>query len=208
MIEFSNQYLNLLNGKYSGLNLTRINEADEFYNKQIIDSILPAKESQVFHNSIVQNKIFLDIGFGGGFPLLPLAKCFPEIQFFGFEARGKKAIAVQDIANDLGLKNVKTFHQRYEEIYFDIPITISFKAVGKIDEMINRINARSGVKVFFYKGPSFYQTENLGNVRKDWLKIEEKEIKVPGTEGRLIIGFESVPRGTKNEKLTKFSELL
>jgi len=57
-----------------------------------------------------------DVGTGGGFPGLPLAIALPELEFLLVDSRGKKLAAVQDMADQLGLKNVKTFHGRAESI--------------------------------------------------------------------------------------------
>ena len=50
------------------------------------------------------------------------------------------------------------------------------------------------------KGPNFYtlEADQIKLAQENWKVIEEKSIEVPGTEGRLIIGFESrnVPCGT------------
>lgn len=58
----------------------------------------------------------LDIGTGGGFPLLPLAIAMPEVQCTGLDAVAKKIRAVERIAGTLGLRNVHTVTGRAEAI--------------------------------------------------------------------------------------------
>ncbi len=58
----------------------------------------------------------LDLGTGGGFPGIPLAILFPEVQFTLIDGRGKKITAVKGIADAIGLKNVQARHQRAEEL--------------------------------------------------------------------------------------------
>ncbi|MFA6237205.1 MAG: RsmG family class I SAM-dependent methyltransferase [Bacteriovorax sp.] len=212
MKEFSEKYLNLLTGEFKGINLTRIESPEEFYQKQIIDSVLPQTESKVFKNALEATKLLVDVGFGGGFPILPLAFTNPDKQFIGFDARAKKVTVVQKIANTLGLKNAKLIHQRVELVDFDKDAVITFKAVGKVSDYLPLLRTNKTLYVFFYKGPNFYELEDIEELlEKDWELIEEKSYDVPGTEGRLLLGFKNrkVLRGTiQTEKIIKFSELL
>jgi 16S rRNA (guanine527-N7)-methyltransferase len=58
----------------------------------------------------------IDIGTGGGFPLLPLALLLPDVHFTGLDATKKKIAAVQRIADKLGIENVTLLTGRAEEI--------------------------------------------------------------------------------------------
>jgi 16S rRNA (guanine527-N7)-methyltransferase len=212
MKDFSQKYLELLTGEFAGINLTKIQSPEEFYQKQIIDSILPQTESKVFKNALDTTKLLVDVGFGGGFPILPLAFMNPDKKFIGIDARAKKVQAVQKIANGLGLTNAKLKHQRLEVVDFDMDIVITFKAVGKVSDYLPLLRTTKTLYVFFYKGPNFYELEDIeAMLEKDWELIEEKSYDVPGTEGRLLLGFKNrkVLRGTiQTEKIIKFSELL
>ncbi len=212
MKEFAKKYLDLLTGEFAGINLTRITTPEEFYQKQIIDSVLPETESKVFKNCLEETKLMVDVGFGGGFPILPLAFTNPDKKFIGFEARAKKAQVVQKIANTLGLKNATLRHQRLELIDFDVDAMITFKGVGKVSDYLPLLRTNKTLYVFFYKGPNFYELEDFeALIEKDWELIEEKSYEVPGTEGRILLGFKNrkVLRGTiQTEKIIKFSSLL
>ncbi|MBC7540104.1 MAG: class I SAM-dependent methyltransferase [Bacteriovorax sp.] len=212
MKDFSQKYLELLTGEFAGINLTKIQSPEEFYQKQIVDSVLPQTESKVFKNALEATKLLVDVGFGGGFPVLPLAFMNPDKKFIGFDARAKKAQTVQKIANILGLTNVKLKHQRLEVVDFDMDVVITFKAVGKVSDYLPLLRTSKTLYVFFYKGPNFYELEDIeAMLEKDWELIEEKSYDVPGTEGRLLLGFKNrkVLRGTiQTEKIIKFSELL
>ena len=211
MLDFSLKYLNILKTKLAGLNLTNILDQDEFYHKQILDSILPYQESKAFQEDVSRTKVVVDVGFGGGFPILPLAKLLPDVKFVGVESRRKKAEAVTLIASELGLTNVKLVHSRLEDFYFDIPSTITFKAVGTIGDYLPIIHSKTPVKVFFYKGPNFLELEGpmVKKIEKSWKLLENQEIKVPGTQQRFLVSFEgqNVPRGTV-KTLVKLSDFL
>jgi 16S rRNA (guanine527-N7)-methyltransferase len=64
-------------------------------------------------------KTVLDLGTGGGFPLLPLALLLPEVKFTGLDSVKKKIDAVQRIVNTLGLPNVQLLVGRAEELGHD-----------------------------------------------------------------------------------------
>lgn len=57
----------------------------------------------------------MDLGTGGGFPGIPLAILFPEVQFHLVDSIGKKVRVATEIAGSIGLKNVTTRHARAEE---------------------------------------------------------------------------------------------
>ncbi len=58
----------------------------------------------------------IDIGCGGGFPCVPLAIFFPEVQFFAVDSIAKKLKVVDAVCEMVGIKNIKTQHTRVEEI--------------------------------------------------------------------------------------------
>lgn len=57
----------------------------------------------------------MDIGTGGGFPGIPLAILFPEVQFHMVDSIGKKIKVGQAVAEAIGLENVTLRHCRAEE---------------------------------------------------------------------------------------------
>ena len=210
MKEFSEKYLNLLTGEFSGINLTRIEGPEEFYNKQILDSVLPEVHSEVFKKALEKTGLLVDIGFGGGFPVLPLAFKNPDKKVYGFDARAKKVQIVSKIAASLNLKNVKLLHQRFEEVIFDKDAVVTFKAVGKVSDLLPLLKTNRTLYVFFYKGPNFYELEDIEKLLDTWELIEEVSYEVEGTEGRVLLGFKNlnVLRGTKTGQNIKLSELL
>lgn len=52
----------------------------------------------------------LDFGAGGGFPSLPLAVLFPDVQFHLVDRVGKKLRVAEDVARQAGLTNVTVQH--------------------------------------------------------------------------------------------------
>lgn len=211
MLDFSIRYLHVLKTKLAGLNLTNILDPDEFYHKQILDSINPYLQSELFKEHVTKTKLVVDVGFGGGFPILPMAKLLPEVQFVGVESKRKKVDAVRLIAEELGLTNVKLVHSRLEDFYFDRKCTITFKAVGTVADYLPIIHRNTNdISVFFYKGPNFLELEEKSLSKlSDWQLRDNQEIQVPGTQQRFLVSFSSknVPRGTP-KILVKLSDFL
>ena len=61
-----------------------------------------------------QTKV-LDVGTGGGFPGIPLAILFPEVQFVLIDSIGKKIKVGTEVASAIGLKNIELKHLRVQE---------------------------------------------------------------------------------------------
>ena len=77
----------------------------------------------------------IDIGTGGGFPGIPLAIFFPEVQFHLTDSIGKKLKVVEGIVNALELSNVTWQHTRAEEIKnrkFDFAVS---RAVAPLSDL-------------------------------------------------------------------------
>ena len=58
----------------------------------------------------------MDLGCGGGFPAIPLAIFFPNVDFYMFDSIRKKLKVVEAVAQSIGLKNITTQHSRAEDL--------------------------------------------------------------------------------------------
>jgi 16S rRNA (guanine527-N7)-methyltransferase len=68
---------------------------------------------------IGEPKTLLDVGTGGGFPLLPLALALPQSRLSGMDSTGKKIDAIARIAQALGIGNVMLSKARAEDAGHD-----------------------------------------------------------------------------------------
>lgn len=93
------------------INVISRKDTDDFYERHVLHSLGIAKIMEFTPGSSV-----MDIGTGGGFPGIPLAILFPEVQFHLVDSIGKKIKVVKEVAQALELENVRATHARAEEI--------------------------------------------------------------------------------------------
>ncbi|WP_234111371.1 MULTISPECIES: 16S rRNA (guanine(527)-N(7))-methyltransferase RsmG [Chryseobacterium] len=93
------------------INVISRKDMDSLYEKHVLHSLGIAKVMEFAPGTKV-----LDIGTGGGFPGIPLAILFPEVQFTLVDSIGKKITVVKAVAEELGLKNVVAVHGRAESL--------------------------------------------------------------------------------------------
>ena len=93
------------------INVISRKDIDSLYEKHVLHSLAIAAVFK-FTSGIE----IIDIGTGGGFPGIPLAIAFPDVQFHLVDSIGKKLKVVNEVVQALQLKNVTTQHIRAEEI--------------------------------------------------------------------------------------------
>ena len=114
----------------SKINVISRKDIENLYERHVLHSLGIAKVISFRPETHV-----MDLGCGGGFPGIPLAILFPEVQFHLVDSIGKKVRVAQEVANAIGLKNVAFSHARGEEIKekYDFVVT---RAVMSLVELI------------------------------------------------------------------------
>ena len=95
----------------SQINVISRKDIEFLYEKHILHSLGIAKVMEFKPHTNI-----MDVGCGGGFPGIPLAILFPEVNFYLIDSIGKKIKVVNEISQSLGLKNIRTSHIRAEQV--------------------------------------------------------------------------------------------
>jgi 16S rRNA (guanine527-N7)-methyltransferase len=157
------------------INLISRKDIESLYGRHILHSMAIARFIQFKAGSKV-----LDVGTGGGFPGIPLAICFPDVEFTLLDSIGKKVKVVEDIRQELNLKNVKTLCERVENLTEKYDF-ITARAVTKItpfytwtkSKILSSFTNEMPNGILYLKGGDL--TEELSTLKVPYKLIELKD---------------------------------
>ncbi len=179
--------------------VSKIFEHEDFAMKHILDSIAP----MTFNIPVWKSDLnILDLGTGGGFPVLPLTIMLPNSRFYAVDSRKKSVEFVSRIAKQTGIENLTTVHSRAEELGRDVRFrekldVVVCRALASVRILLEYCMPliRVGGYALFYKGPKLdEELAEAGNalkelgVRKtniDFFRLEPPEY--PFSRGFMLI---------------------
>lgn len=186
----------------SAFNLTNTSNHDELVTRHILDSLAAYKalsgiiedarksaddgtESAVGENSGGGAITVGDIGSGGGLPGIPLATCFPNVQFKLVERMEKRCAFLENCAALLGLKNVEVVNseaERFPEERLDVATFRAFRPLDKkMTKTLLRL-VRNGGYLAAYKAKKDNIIEEMDAIKALVPEYMIVKLEVPGLE--------------------------
>ena len=122
------------------INVISRKDIDELYTRHVLHSLGIAKIIDFRPGSKI-----MDVGTGGGFPGIPLAILFPEVDFYLIDVIAKKIRVVNEVAAGLGLKNVKAEQKRAELVKQEFDFIVS-RAVTNMPDFVKWVDDKVAKK--------------------------------------------------------------
>lgn len=125
---------NLYEDWNSKINVISRKDIDELYTRHIIHSLGIVKVLEFKPGTRI-----MDVGTGGGFPGIPLAIMYPEVDFYLIDVIAKKIRVVNEVASALGLKNIKAEQKRAELVKDNFDFIVS-RAVTNMPDFVGWVS--------------------------------------------------------------------
>lgn len=182
-IELFNKYEGIFLEKNAHTNLISKNDEKLLFEKHIFDSLAVNKFLKTKKNKSL--KRLLDIGTGGGFPSVPMAIFYDNINIFAIDSTKKKINLIEEIKTELDLKNLFPICDRVENLQaknhpkeYDY---VTSRAVATLDTILKYAIPNLKVGGYFIA----YKSKKALNELKD----AEKTIKQLGVKMLDIIEY-------------------
>ena len=150
----------LYNDWNAKINVISRKDIDSLYIRHILHSLAIAAYLKEVRPEVMEewksavNVNVLDLGTGGGFPGIPLAVLFPNVNFTLCDSVGKKTIVAQAVAEALGLENVTVVNARAESLPQTFDYVVS-RAVTALDNFWPWVSGKFTKDIFYLKGGDF-----------------------------------------------------
>ena len=134
----------------SKINVVSRKDIDKLQLHHVLHSLAIAKFVDMAELFTPGTKV-MDVGTGGGFPGIPLAIMYPDVEFLLVDSIGKKIKVVTEVAQALGLKNVRAVKARAEEIDEKFDFIVS-RAVTDLGNFLPWVKNKYTRGIIYLKG--------------------------------------------------------
>ena len=184
-IDTLQRYCGLLWQWNAKINLTRHTDYRKFAARDLVDSL-------AFAEFLLSGEKILDVGTGGGVPGVVLAIVRADLDVSLCESVAKKARAVGDIVDKLGLE-VPVFHGRVEDVLAQRKYdTLVVRAVARLRKLLYWLQPHWEAfdRMLVLKGPSW--VEERGEARhhglmRDLALRKLTSYPIPGTDSQSVL---------------------
>lgn len=131
------------------VNLISRKDFEHLYERHILHSLGIAKVVQFKPGTRI-----VDVGTGGGFPLVPLAILFPKCTFHGIDGIGKKINAVKGVVEGLGIGNCTAEQVRSEDHKqrYEVIVSRAVTTLPEFLQMTKHLVPKGAGRLFYLKG--------------------------------------------------------
>ncbi len=148
------------------INVISRKDIENLYQNHVLHSLALAKLVEFKPGTKI-----LDVGTGGGFPGIPLAILFPEVQFHLVDSIAKKIKVVNAVSEELELENVRAEQARAEELkeQYDFVVSRAVTRINKFHSWVaNKISKKNKNEIqngiLYLKGGDL--TEEMNELNK------------------------------------------
>lgn len=140
------------------INVISRKDFDNFYLHHVLHSLAIAKTELIKDRQRV-----LDVGCGGGFPVVPLAILYPKVKFTAVDSIGKKIKVVNEVVQSIGLENVEAINCRAEALEGKYDWVLS-RAVTDLSTFVGWTWSKTINGIIYLKGGDL--TQEIADAKK------------------------------------------
>ncbi len=155
------------------INVISRKDFEHFYERHVLHSLSIAKLISVSPESEI-----LDFGTGGGFPGIPLAILFPEVNFHLVDSIGKKIQVVNEVVKELDIENIFAEKTRVEDLKSEYDF-ITCRGVAEIPRLLNWTK-------------HLLKKENNNSLKNGWLLLKGGDLKEELKFNNIFYQFNSI----------------
>ena len=162
------------------MNLTSITEEKDVILKHFADSVALAL---AVPNLSGQKMKVIDLGTGAGFPGIPLAITYPEMELTLADSLNKRILFIKEEAKILGLKNINAVHGRAEDLARNPEFREKFDIC--VSRAVANLSTLAEYCIPFIHIDGFFIPYKSGNVEEEIGKSEKALQILKGTIERI-----------------------